>query len=582
VILGGLFIKYNDVAMKNLLSKMEDNPYLPVLWIDSEGVILKVSKAVKAFLGYCNSEIVGRNICEIDVHAELSDIEGYFDILHKSKVNKFETVIRHKDGNLLDVEVVSTYYLINDIELSVNYILDITFKKKQEALLKEKNVKLEMFATELEKKVEEKTKDLREKIILLQESEKRAKLNEELFINAFKTSQDSINLNSLEEGLYLQVNDGFTTIMGYTKEEVIGKTSLELNIWKNPKDRIKMVRGLREKGYYHNLEADFVRKDGRVIHGLMSASIQEYKGKKAILNVSKDITKIKKLENSLKKLNEELKVKVEEELAIRRIQEEIIFEQKKLSDLGMVINAIAHQWRQPLNNIGLQSQSIADMYRHGELTEEIMNNFEENQMKIVKKMSSIIDDFRNFFKPDEKVTEFEAVDEILALMRLINIQLNSKGIKLYVSCKCARMSTQNVFIDDFPVCQYNETFVKGFKGEFKQVITNIIYNSIDAIDEKFGSDMSAERFIHLNINKENKDIVICIEDNGTGFNEKIIRKVFNPYFSTKDEGKGTGLGLYQALVIIHNHMNGNIRAFNTEKGAAIDITIPSVSHQNKE
>jgi PAS domain S-box-containing protein len=562
--------------MKYLLSKMEENPYLPVLWIDKDGVILKISKAVTAFLGYHSNEIAGKNICDIDINADISDVHEYFEIVRMVKVNKVESVLRHKDGSLLNVEVVSNYYIIDDIEVTVNYLLDITYKKKQEAMLKEKNAELERLTAELGKKVEDRTKDLLLKISELEKSEKKAKLNEELFINAFKTSQDSINLNSIEDGRYIMVNDGFTAIMGYTQDEVIGKSSLDLDIWKNPEDRLELVRGLKENGYYRNLAADFVRKDGEVIHGLMSASIQEFNGEKVILNVSKDITKMKELENSLKELNEQLKVRVEEELAIRRIQEEIIFEQKKLSDLGMVINAIAHQWRQPLNNIGLQAQSIADMFRNGELTEEIMDSFEESQMKIVKKMSSIIDDFRNFFKPDERETEFEAVEEILALLRLINIQLNSKGIKLYVSCKCHRKNTQHVFIDDFPNCEFNETIVKGFKGEFKQVITNIIYNSIDAIEEKFGQDMQSEKFIHMNIFKGDKDIVIQIEDNGAGFKEGTLSKVFNPYFSTKDEGKGTGLGLYQALVIIHTHMNGKINAFNTERGAAVEIAIPSI------
>ncbi|MCF8067446.1 MAG: PAS domain S-box protein [Desulfobacterales bacterium] len=127
------------------------------------------------------------------------------------------------------------------------------------------------------------------------------KESEEKFRIAFMTSPDSINLNRLEDGVYLDINDGFTHILGYTREEVIGKTSLSLNIWKDPEDRKKLTEGLRKNGFVHNLEAQFVGKDGRIRHGLMSARKINLKNEAVILSITRDITERKEVENALKR-----------------------------------------------------------------------------------------------------------------------------------------------------------------------------------------------------------------------------------------------------------------------------------------
>lgn len=125
--------------------------------------------------------------------------------------------------------------------------------------------------------------------------------SEEKFRLAFHTSPDSINLNRLEDGVYLEINQGFTKIMGYTREETIGKTSLELNIWKNPDDRKRLVDGLQEKNYVENLEAEFVGKQGHIIDGLMSARILKINNEKVIISITRDITERNINEDKIKK-----------------------------------------------------------------------------------------------------------------------------------------------------------------------------------------------------------------------------------------------------------------------------------------
>jgi PAS domain S-box-containing protein len=130
------------------------------------------------------------------------------------------------------------------------------------------------------------------------QTEKALKESEDKFRKAFHTSPDSINITRVSDGKYLEINKGFENIIGYTKDEIIGKTSIELNIWKNPEDRQKLVSGLKEKGYVSNLEAEFEAKDGTIIHGLMSANYIELNNEKVILSITRDITERK--ENELK------------------------------------------------------------------------------------------------------------------------------------------------------------------------------------------------------------------------------------------------------------------------------------------
>jgi len=129
--------------------------------------------------------------------------------------------------------------------------------------------------------------------------ENNLRLSEEKFRKAFSTSPDSININRLEDGMYVSINDGFTKMTGYKETDCIGKTSLKLNIWADLKDRERLVAGLKETGYFENLEARFRAKNGSIIYGLMSASLIELNGVPHLLNITRDITERKRAENAL-------------------------------------------------------------------------------------------------------------------------------------------------------------------------------------------------------------------------------------------------------------------------------------------
>jgi PAS domain S-box-containing protein len=124
--------------------------------------------------------------------------------------------------------------------------------------------------------------------------------SEEKFRLAFHTSPDSINFNRFSDGLYIDINEGFTKLTGYTREEAIGKTSMALNIWADPKDRERLVKALKSEGCVENLEARFLRKNGQVAVGLMSARVLRLNQEEVILSITRDITKRKQVEDALR------------------------------------------------------------------------------------------------------------------------------------------------------------------------------------------------------------------------------------------------------------------------------------------
>ncbi len=229
------------------------------LVVDNTGRILEVNETYCSLSGYTINELLSMNVKDIESHESSEEITSHREQIKNNGEDRFESKHRRKDGSIFDVEL-SVQYKDIDSGRWIVFIKDITEKKAAEKLLVE--------------------------------SQERFKL-------AFQTSPDSININRLDDGLYVDINEGFTRITGYSREEVIGKTSLELNIWDNPNDREKLVSGIKNYGHVENLEAKFRMKNGEKIYGLMSAAIILLKNEPHIINVTRDISEIKKAQAAL-------------------------------------------------------------------------------------------------------------------------------------------------------------------------------------------------------------------------------------------------------------------------------------------
>jgi len=255
-------------------------------------------------------------------------------------------------------------------------------------------------------------------------------------------------------------------------------------------------------------------------------------------------------EAELRELNYSLEERVSEEVAAHREKEKMLIQQSKMAAMGDMISMIAHQWRQPLNQMSYVLMNIDSAYEFKELTPKYMDEKVKEGTKLLEYMSHTIDDFKNFFKPDKERSD-EQISEVLEhTISLVKKSLDSHSILLELN------------ID-------SDARLMVYRNELLQVIMNLITNAKDAL--VMGE--IAEPKIGVSITEDEESVTISVSDNGGGVEESIQTKIFEPYFSTKGEKSGTGLGLYMAKTIVEGHLNGEITVANSDEGACFSIVL---------
>jgi diguanylate cyclase (GGDEF)-like protein/PAS domain S-box-containing protein len=254
----------------------------------ADGRYVEVNDSFHHITGYCREEVIGRTSLELNIWANPEDRTRFKQMLQQQgTVRNLEFGFRIKSGEVR-VGLVSAEIIDFGSELCILAVIrDITDHKQVEEVL-------------LRAKVAEAAKQALEKeITQRQRAEEALRLSEEKFSKAFRSSPDSITISALKDGCIVEVNDGFLRLTGYHREEVIGHTSIEQNIWANPEDRTRMQQILQQQGAIHNLESNFRTKSGKVRVGLLSAEIIDFGGELCLLAVIRDITDRKRAEEQL-------------------------------------------------------------------------------------------------------------------------------------------------------------------------------------------------------------------------------------------------------------------------------------------
>ncbi|MBF0625801.1 MAG: PAS domain-containing protein [Magnetococcales bacterium] len=263
-----------------------------------------------------------------------------------------------------------------------------------------------------------------------------------------------------------------------------------------------------------------------------------------------DLLEKRRLE--IEQLNATLEERVRQEVEKNRRMDLMLVQQSRLAAMGEMIGNIAHQWRQPINSLNLILANLESAHAYGELTAEMMTDKVAAGQKIIMKMSSTIDDFRNFFKPDKRQTTFDPNQVIQEALSLVEASFKAHHIQA---------SFEPL---DPPVAVF------GFPNEFSQVVLLILTNAKDAVAEHH----TPKGRIQVKTVVEGGMLVTSVRDNGGGIPPEVIHRIFDPYFTTKGPQQGTGIGLYMAKMIIENHMQGWIAAESLEQGAEFRIAIP--------
>lgn len=230
-------------------------------------------------------------------------------------------------------------------------------------------------------------------------------------------------------------------------------------------------------------------------------------------------------------------------------KDRLLQNQSKLAELGDMIGNIAHQWRHPLTRLSLTLQNLRAYKRKNKMSDEMFEEALENSLYQIEFMSTTIDNFKNFYKKDDKKSDFIVKESVDNVLNIIGAVLEHSNIKLYIESK-------------------EEITIYGNKNEFSQVLMNLIINAKDAIDE----NKIVNGKIDILIEKEEEKIKILVKDNAGGIPSCLIEEIFNPYFTTKED-KGTGIGLYLSKAIIEDKLNGKLTVHNNEEGAVFTIYI---------
>ncbi|WP_417332606.1 PAS domain S-box protein [Halarcobacter sp.] len=337
----------------------------------------------------------------------------------------------------------------------------------------------------------------------------------------FSNTRDGIMITN-SDTVILDVNIAFEKITGYKKEDILNKkvNALKSNTHTN-EFYSKMWESILAKGFWEG-EITNKKSDGTNFIEWLTINAIKNENNEVVnyIGVFSDITEQKLREKLLKE------------------KDYALFQQSKMAAMGEMIGNIAHQWRQPLSVISTAATGII-------LHKEMGISVEEDEIKTLNAindsaqfLSQTIEDFRSFLKLDKEVQLFNINKTIHDALDLSSINRKNKSISI--------------------VCEIEENLeVYGVKNEFIQVMMNILKNAEDALDKQ-----EAEKLILINSYLDGQNVIIKIMDNAGGIDSKIISRIFEPYFTTKHQSQGTGIGLYMSQEIIRNHMNGKLYVEN--------------------
>lgn len=261
--------------------------------------------------------------------------------------------------------------------------------------------------------------------------------------------------------------------------------------------------------------------------------------------------KVKTKTQELENLNETLEKRVEQELEKNREKEQLLIQKSRFIALGEMISNIAHQWRQPLSELSSILMYIKFKHSINALDSQTMQKKSSEADKVLDYMSHTIDDFRNFFMPKKEKEEFYIYKSIDSVMTIVSSALSNNNIEVIIDLD------KNIKI-------------KTYLNEYEQVLLNILKNAKDVLIEK----KIQNPWIKITAYEEKAYVILFIEDNGGGITVEPKGKIYEPYFSTKDDSDGTGIGLYMSKTIVDKNMKGRLRVKNTKFGAKFGIYIP--------
>lgn len=327
----------------------------------------------------------------------------------------------------------------------------------------------------------------------------------------FETTNDGIAIMDLQTN-FLDFNSTYLKQVGYEREELIKMKCLDLTLPEDIQKSKLVIDRVKEIGSINDFEKTCFKKDGSKI--LVNMSMALMPDKKRLVVTAKDITKNKLFE-----------------------------EQARLASMGEMIGNIAHQWRQPLSVISTIASGTKISSEFGDNPNNILISDMDAIVKQTQYLSKTIDDFRNFIKNDQTKHSISIANTLNKTISIIQSSLKNNHINLISNIQ-------------------DDLLIDGYENELIQAFINIINNAKDALIENMIDDDS--KFIFISTYYKNDILNVSIKDAGGGISKDALSRIYEPYFTTKHQSVGTGLGLSMAYKIITEHHKATIKAVNEE------------------
>jgi PAS domain S-box-containing protein len=503
--------------------------------IHDKGIIVEVNEAMCNMFGVTREQTIGKSILFFAPPEDQDRVRKHF--ISESE-EPIEVPALHSDGTIIIFEVFARHIIYHDKPMRLVACRDITVRMRAEEALRK---------------------------------------SEEKFSKAFRASPEVTAIISMEDGTLIDVNDEFLKITGFQRNEVIGRSTTELNTWLSSDDRRLFVEELGKSGYIREFEVRYRMKNLEIRDFLVSSEIIDIEGLQCSLNFLLDVTEKKiaekelvnhrdHLEQLVKERTEELEAAIQElhatndalfsqkeELqeaidALNTAQKQLI-ESEKMATLGVISAGIAHEINNPLNFIhggvlGIEKYINKFNQEHVEKISPFINAINTG----VKRASEIVTSLSHYSRHDDlPKTDCDIHFIIDNCLIMLQNQLKNK-------------------VDLRKNYSKHNCIVFGTEGKLHQAILNIIANAEQSIKDKGAIDICTK--------VEDGFALITITDSGCGIEKDNLKKIFDPFFTTKAPGKGFGLGLSITYTIIHEH-NGTIEyESKLGKGTKVSIRLP--------
>jgi len=335
-------------------------------------------------------------------------------------------------------------------------------------------------------------------------------------LNSFKALSNATmeGLIMFEDNICVDINEEALKLFKYDNEdELLGRNILDIfskNITQFDKDN------LVDNSINHQFELEMLRRDGVEFPAAIKERNIILENKQTKIIAVLDLTDIKR-------------------------KEDMLAQQSKLASMGEMIGNIAHQWRQPLTSISISASNIKLNYELDMFDEEEFFELTTSIIESTEFLSNTINDFQSFLKGDGIKSNFTVQEVVKKVLMLVSGNIKSVNIKV---------------IEDYQT----DKKIFGIQNEFTQCLLNIINNARDALKEKDVKDKYI--FISTSYDETEDKVIVKIKDNALGIPQSVLPKIFEPYFTTKHQSQGTGLGLYMTHQMLVDNLNAKVEVLN--------------------